>query len=146
MKKRFGIHEPIIFPQTRKTDRWGSGAYGAPRGGHTHHGVDFDVKKGSVVCATRAGRVSKIGYPYPPSNPEKGHYRYVEILSGEYRFRYFYIHPIVEMHQTVGIDQPIGVAQGLTKVYPGITDHVHLEIMDMGRTEYFDPADFVEVI
>lgn len=143
--KRFAAHPPVVFPRVRGTDRWGSGAYGAPRGDHTHHGVDFAVDRGSAICSLRPGRVSKIGYPYPPSNPHKGHYRYVEILCGEYRFRYFYVHPLVQLHQEVEIDQPIGIAQGLTMVYPGITDHVHFEVMDLDRKQYFDPADFVEL-
>jgi len=143
--KRLTAHPPVVYPRVRGDDRWGSGYFGAPRGDHKHNGVDFAVDKGSAVCALRAGRVSKIGFPYNPADKHKGHLRYVEITVGELRFRYFYIHPIVEKNQTVDVDQPIGIAQGLRTIYPGITDHVHLEIMNIERTKYFDPSQFVEI-
>lgn len=131
--------------EIRGWDKQGCGAYGASRGGRKHNGVDIVVEEGDQIRAFRAGIVSKIGYPYNPNDSKKGHYRYVEVAVGSRRHRYFYVEPGVRKGESVEAGQVIGKAQGLTKLYPGITDHIHFEIkLDDGS--FIDPTNLVKSI
>lgn len=132
----------MILPPIRGTDKWGSGAYGASRGDRTHRGIDLACYEGSKILSPFPGKVTKIGYPYDPTDPEKGRFRYVEITLDGNRFRYFYVKPMVKVGEYVYINMPIGVSQGLTKLYPGITDHIHLEVIEPDGN-YTDPTRFV---
>lgn len=136
----------LVDARIRGIDKWGSGAYGAPRDGGTraHRGIDIACVAGTGVLSVTLGKVTKIGYPYSPSNPKKGHFRYVEVTdpSGN-RHRYFYVEPKVTVGDTIGSLQCIGDTQGLTKVYPGITDHFHYEVIDKDGN-YLDPGPLTE--
>ena len=133
-----------IIPPLRTTDQQGSGAYGAPRsGGRKHRGVDIACHRGSVVLSVKAGKVTKIGYPYSPEDKTKGHLRYVELTDvAGYRLRYFYVHPVVTLGDVILTDEKIGTTQGLTDIYPGITDHFHFEVIFNG--EYLDPLLYLQ--
>jgi peptidoglycan LD-endopeptidase LytH len=118
----------------RVHDSYGSGAFGASRdGGSRHHeGVDYMAAAGQDVRAPISGFVTKIGQAYS-SHPDL---RFVEITNPAigYAARVFYINPDVSVGQTVRLGQTIGAAHGLQAVYPGgMTDHVHLEIMERGQ-------------
>jgi hypothetical protein len=97
-----------------------------------------------VISAVRRGKVTKTGWPYS-KHPE---FRYVEITTfRSERFRYFYVDSLVEVGDYIlwgmaTTPPPIGVAQDLTTLYPGITNHVHLEIISPDG-EYIDPTPFV---
>lgn len=130
-----------IIPPMRTADRYGSGAYGAPRGKRKHNGIDLAVMQGSVVLSHGSGVVSKIGYPYNPKDPLKGHLRYVQVSEGDYHSRYFYILPSVDAGDVVRPGDVLGVAQGLLKIYPGITDHIHFEVKKGG--EFVNPEHFI---
>ncbi len=132
-----------VIPPVRQGDKWGSGVYGARRGSRVHKGVDYACAKGSVILAVSPGVVTKIGYPYDPSNEKKGHYRYVQITTdlGAHE-RYFYISPSVEKGDIIEAGDALGEAQGLLKLYPGITDHIHFEVkFDSG--EVVDPEHYL---
>lgn len=132
-----------IHPPERATDAQGSGAYGAPRGARTHNGIDLACYPGSAICAIRPGSVTKIGYPYQPNDPDKSHFRYVQITDpAGYRLRYFYVTPCVNINDVIHVGQIIGYTQRLSDVYPGITDHVHFEVM-RNPGEYLDPRNFL---
>jgi len=120
----------IITP-LRGKDAFGDGAYGAPRGTRTHKGQDVAAYAGSLVLPPEPGVVSKIGYPYDPNDPKKGHLRYVEIITGlDYRLRFFYIEPLVCMGEKVIPTQPIGAVADLQAVYGAdMTNHVHVEVI-----------------
>jgi len=133
-----------IIPPIRGNDEQGSGYFGAPRGEKTHRGVDLACHKGSIVLSLTPGFVTKIGFPYDPSDRLKGHLRYVQVTYDETNYRYFYIYPTVKLGNTVEIDEPLGIVQGLTKIYHGITDHFHLEITRDGI--YLDPTKFLESV
>ena len=130
-----------IIPPIRKNDAHGSGEFGAPRGEKTHRGVDLACYEGSTVLSLTDGLVTKLGYPYDPSDRLKGHLRYVQVTYDETNYRYFYILPTVKVGDTVKVDDPLGKTQGLTKIYKGITDHFHLEITRDGI--YLNPEGFV---
>lgn len=123
-----------VQPPIRGYDKWGNGAFNAPRGDHTHQGIDIACYKGTTVLAVSAGKVTKIGYPYNPNNEKKGHLRYVQVTDKDgIDVRYFYIESLVSVGDTVEKDEAIGVTQGLEDVYPGITDHFHFEVKQNGR-------------
>lgn len=105
----------------RGTDKWGSGDFGASRGNRTHRGIDYQC----VVVSPVTGEVTKIGYPYSDALE----YRYVQITDKSgYDVRCFYVDPLVEVGDRVLEGAVIGRMQSLQKRYPGITDHVHVEV------------------
>lgn len=116
----------------RGADNFGSGAYGASRdGGHRRHeGVDYVGRAGQDVMAPISGFVSKIGYVYSNS----GDLRFVEITNPAlgYVARAFYVKPSVTEGQAVALGDTIGHLASLQSRYPGITNHVHLEIHKSG--------------
>lgn len=117
----------MIIPPIRGTDCHGSGAYGAKRGKRRHNGIDLACFKGSLIKSLTHGIVNKLGYPYNPSDPKKGHLRYVEVGLDGNRYRYFYIDPCVAVGDIIEPGMIIGEAQGLCDIYKGITDHIHFE-------------------
>lgn len=123
---------------TRKTDAYGCGEFGARRdgGSRRHEGVDFMADPDQPLVAPISGYVTKIGLAYPGDNALK----FIEITNPalHYAARVFYIDPQVTLGQAVRLGQPIGVHHTLEQKYPGgMTDHVHLEIID-NRGERID--------
>jgi len=116
----------------REHDGYGFGHYGASRDGgeREHAGIDFVAEAGQEVVAPISGYVTKIGHAYDDA-PEL---RYVEITNPALRHsaRVLYVRPSVKVGQAVRLGAPIGKAATLQDRYPGITDHVHLEIMRRG--------------
>lgn len=123
----------------RGVDSWGDGSFNASRGGgkRQHKGVDYLVAPASEILSVRPGVVTKLGYTYRDDLS----YRYVEIKDGEgYRWRYFYVEPSVEVGQQICGEQMIGTAQEIARRYPGMPNHLHLEIIDISGY-YLDPAE-----
>lgn len=116
----------------RGHDDFGDGQFGARRdgGSRSHEGVDYVAKAGQDVAAPISGYVTKIGYAYAGSSDLK----FVEISNPAlgYVARAFYVTPTVEVGQTVRLGQTIGDVESLQRHYPGITNHVHLEVMEPG--------------
>ncbi|KRA59778.1 peptidase M23 [Caulobacter sp. Root655] len=116
----------------RGHDDFGDGEFGARRdgGAREHEGVDYTATAGQNVKAPISGYVTKIGYAYAGSSDLK----FVEITNPAlgYVARAFYVTPGVEVGQTVRLGQSIGSVESLQRHYPGITDHVHLEVMEPG--------------
>ncbi|MBC7668067.1 MAG: peptidoglycan DD-metalloendopeptidase family protein, partial [Gemmatimonadaceae bacterium] len=116
----------------RGHDAFGDGNFGARRdgGSRDHEGVDYTARPGQNIKAPISGYVTKIGYAYAGYSD----LRFVEITNPAlgYVARAFYVTPHVEVGQTVRLGQIIGQDQSLQKHYPGITDHVHLEVMQLG--------------
>jgi murein DD-endopeptidase MepM/ murein hydrolase activator NlpD len=117
----------------RTHDAFGDGFFHAERdGGHrAHEGVDYDARPGQTVVAPIAGYVTKIGFAYPGDT----RLRYVEIENPILKLtaRALYVDPSVHEGDTVRLGQPIGAALSLQRRYPGITNHVHLELAEQGR-------------
>jgi murein DD-endopeptidase MepM/ murein hydrolase activator NlpD len=121
-------HEP------RGHDAYGEGEFGVSRdgGARRHEGVDFIARAGQSVDAPISGYVTKIGYAYPGDQTLK----FVEITNPALHFaaRVFYVNPKVEVGETVAVGDAIGTAHSLQRKYPGgMTDHVHLELLDKGE-------------
>lgn len=135
---------PFITTFERDYDSYGSGKYGASRDGgrRMHNGIDI----GFAVCAIIGGKVTKIGFPYNPSNELKAHFRYVEVQdeAGLY-VRYFYVDPMVGVGDEIKRGDYLGFPQDLTEIYPGITPHIHFEVMDENRN-IVDPEKYLEEI
>jgi murein DD-endopeptidase MepM/ murein hydrolase activator NlpD len=116
----------------RGHDDFGDGQFGARRdgGAREHEGVDYVATAGQEVKAPISGYVTKIGYAYTGDSG----LTFVEITNPAlgYVARAFYVKPGVQVGQTVRLGQTIGVDQSLQDHYPGITDHVHLEVMQPG--------------
>lgn len=116
---------------TRKADAYGHGEFGARRdgGARRHEGVDFMADAGQPVVAPISGYISKIGFAYA----DDSNLKFVEISNPALRYtaRVFYVDPEVEVGQAVRVGQTIGSHHSLERKYPGgMTDHVHLEIMN----------------
>lgn len=126
----------MIIPAMRGSDSQGKGYFGAPRGDRTHKGVDFVAKPGEPVRAFMAGTVTKLGFPYA----DKPQFRYVELTrpNGD-RLRYYYVAPTAEVGDQIAAGEMLGTCQELP--YPGITQHVHFEVMVRG--EYADPIVYL---
>ncbi len=127
-----------IVPPTRAQDEWGDGRYKAPRGSRLHNGIDLACYAGSIILSPHSGTVTKIGYPYSPDDEDKGHLRYVQITEkNKFLCRYFYVLPSVKVGEPISPGDEIGVAQGLSDIYPGITDHIHYEVKI--KQQFVDP-------
>jgi murein DD-endopeptidase MepM/ murein hydrolase activator NlpD len=118
----------------RGEDAYGEGRFHAARDGgeREHEGVDYVATPGQPVAAPISGYVSRIGFAYPDDQT----LRYVEIENPALHLtaRVFYVDPRVAEGDTVAVGHPIGAAHSLKRRYPlGITDHVHLEIVEHGR-------------
>lgn len=123
----------------RDHDAFGGGHYGASRGARDHAGVDYVAEAGQTVAAPISGFVTRIGYCY---GDEPG-LRYIEIRNPALNLsaRVFYVDSAVKVGDAVRVGRPIGRAATLQDRYPGITDHVHLEIRDGERT--LDATDVI---
>lgn len=117
----------------RGDDAYGEGFFHASRdgGAREHEGVDYVAAAGQTVAAPISGYVSKIGYAYPDDQA----LRFVEIENPALHLtaRVFYVDPRVAVGDAVAIGHPIGEALSLQRRYPGITNHIHLEIAERGR-------------
>ena len=118
----------------RGEDAYGEGRFHASRDGgeREHEGVDYVATAGQTVAAPISGYVAKIGFAYPDDQS----LRYVEIDNPALHLtaRVFYVDPKVAVGDAVAVSHPIGQAHSLQRKYPlGITDHVHLEIVERGR-------------
>lgn len=125
----------------RGQDIHGSGVWLASRGNRFHKGEDIVCESEEDIKSLTDGFVSKIGYPYNPSNELKGHLRYVEITDKhKSKIRYFYVKASVERGESIAKGDVIGSSQGLEKIYPGITQHFHLEVIS-----YIQPSKYLEL-
>lgn len=133
----------IIAP-IRGTDQHGSGAFGASRGSRTHNGIDIACYKGSKIPCPVSGVVTKVGFPYDPTDKVKGYLRYIEVTDvGDNKHRFFYVDPKFKVGDKVSTKDIIGVTQGLAMMYLGITDHFHYEIINK-EGKFINPSIWME--
>ena len=135
----------------RGTDKFGSGAFNAPRGHRNHHGIDLSCYPGTRFTMRLAGLdepgiVTKLGYPYednPRTEYKETELRYIQVSTPQgIDLRFFYIKPMVQCNDFVTIDTVLGVTQSLQLVYNGITNHVHFEVKH--GAAYLDPTRYIE--
>ena len=133
----------------RGIDKWGDGAYGAGRGKRKHNGVDFICTPGqNIWFPFDLGIVSRIARPYT-----KGHFygcKIVAIDDGKfYICKIFYFQPILshiveEVKLCKGMI--LGKAQDISKKYPGMTPHVHLQVATgLMPDKWINPKNILEV-
>lgn len=119
----------------RKRDAHGSGGYLSSRGGRVHRGIDFRCDPGQVVVSPIGGRVVRISRPYAV-----GEYSGVVIRGNKMTIKLWYLKPYpCIIGRGVCQGQEIGRAQDLSKKYPGMIPHIHLEI------DHVDPQVFMGV-
>ena len=139
----FRLVNPIRGGLLRTYDKYGSGAFGSSRdkGKRKHNGVDIIASPGDTVFSPVSGVVTKRGYPYADDLS----FRYVEITTNNgLAVRVFYVWPAVKLEKRVVAGKTkIGLVQDLEKRYPGITNHVHLEIKNQALNTFTDPTPFL---
>ncbi|MCO6487427.1 MAG: peptidoglycan DD-metalloendopeptidase family protein [Phaeodactylibacter sp.] len=121
------LPHPILTGQrSRAHDAWGSGQYGAPRGGRKHQGLDIRAAPFQKVFAPFPGTITREAAPYRDDHRYRG-----LVLQGsgawkDYTLKIFYVQGIVSGE--VGAGSQIGYVQNLGLKYPGITNHIHVEV------------------
>lgn len=112
----------------RGYDKWGSGLYGASRGGKRHKGADFICIPGQEVSAPTKGMVIRIAYPY--AEPYKDiMYSGIVLRANDCEIKMFYFELLKTiLKTTVEAGQLIGHAQDISVKYPGMIPHVHMQI------------------
>ncbi len=136
----------------RGDDSWGSGSFGAPRGKRLHDGVDFICTPGQKIWFPfDTGYMVRVANPY-----SKPGYSGCEIHAmdngNSYICKIFYFQPDLyfihsgENGPIISQGQTIGIAQDISKKYPDITWHIHLQVRESGRlTDWIDPTTIWEV-
>ncbi len=125
----------------RGSDDYGAGHFGAPRGDHTHNGMDFAAAKDSGLMSSVSGEVTKHGYPYADDLS----FRYIEITDeNDFRHRFFYVKPSHPVGAIVSVGQVIGQVQDIAGRYSDkhMKNHFHYEIKSIDGG-YLDPELFV---
>lgn len=123
-------HEIVPSQRSRQSDRHGSGQYAASRGGRRHQGVDIVVYTGQKIHSPIEGEVIREALPYADDLSYRG---LVIRGSGDwsgYEVKIFYVEGLATGPVSPGT--VIGYAQDLSRKYPGITNHVHVEVRRFG--------------
>jgi murein DD-endopeptidase MepM/ murein hydrolase activator NlpD len=116
--------------QSRTSDPYGSGQFAAPRDHHSrqHNGLDIAANPGDTVLSPIEGDLVREAIPYAPFTGL--------LIEGTgahagYSVKLFY----VEAYGCgrVGAGTPLGHVQDLQHTYPGITNHVHMEVRYKGK-------------
>lgn len=123
--------EIVRMQRSRRTDKHGSGQFGAKRGARLHQGLDIEARPGEEVYSPIEGDVLREALPYQDDPSFRGLViRGTGQWSG-YEVKIFYVDGLFCGKTTPGA--AIGRAQNLTFKYPGITNHVHVEVRHHGR-------------
>lgn len=124
----------------RGQDQHGYGYFGASRSGGSrqHNGIDLVCTPGEAVFSPITGTVERYANPYP------GDSRYGGILlqGEELSVKMFYLSAVVPVGTKVRRGQQVGIAQAISKKYPGITEHIHVEVYAGGQL--VNPAELFE--
>lgn len=133
---------PVAAGVVRRCDGWGQGHFGAPRGERTHNGVDIIARADAPVLSPLHAVVVRVAEPYDDDAVLSG-----LLLCGVgphagLEAKLFYLQPdLTLIGQIVMPGQLLGRVQTLQSRYPGITDHVHLEVRM--HDERVDPATLI---
>ena len=122
-----GFFPPLTNLTKRLCDGYGCGDFGASRdnGARTHKGQDYLTQIGQDVFSPISG-TARVFYPYKGNDKLKG----VEIKDGALKVKIMYLEPDFDVFNGAEIEkgQYIGAAQSLQSKYPGIPNHIHLEL------------------
>ncbi len=127
----------LSIHEIRKSDAYGFGYYGSSRGNRSHAGTDYVIRPGEAVLSPVDGTIQRLGIAYADDSFELV---VIDTKSGD-SIKILYVQPIVEPGQDVKCGQLIGYAQDITARYPGITAHVHVEIVTATRGR-IDPTTY----
>lgn len=116
-----------------RSDKWGDGKFGAPRGSRLHLGVDISGSRGSYVVAPVAGKVVRAGMPYANDPGEWNCYLVIREPRGD-EWRLFYVVPIpgvvgitVVRGQVVATLADVGAKYGTHPEKGRMWAHCHVE-------------------
>lgn len=123
------LKNPIKKGSIRKRDKWGKGHYGAARGKRLHNGIDIVAPLGADVFSPINAKVVRLSYPYAKDLSYTGLLLEGIGIHKGYSIKIFYIKPLSNMKgKILTIGEKIGSVQDLTIKYPGITNHIHIEV------------------
>ena len=117
----------------RKSDLWGSGSFGAPRGNRPHLGIDLIYSPDEKVRAPFKFKVDRVSYPY--ASPDFSGLAFTA-TSGDtvYDGRLWYFEPDINLiGKTVRKGQVIGTAQQINSKYSGMINHLHLQLVKINE-------------
>jgi len=138
---RFGCPTPEFEV---RSDKHGSGNFGAGRGMHAdrsqkfHDGLDLIVVPGDTIRSPIDGMVEKVDYPYRTDLKWTG----IQIANGRVRVEIWYMEPNVLLIDTyVHVGDKIGIAQDISKKYNTekrikkyggkMLPHVHMRVKNL---------------
>ncbi|MDA1044233.1 MAG: M23 family metallopeptidase [Verrucomicrobia bacterium] len=129
--------QPAVY---RGEDEWGRGAFGASRDDHPHRGVDIAVASGDAIFAPFDGRIVRNAIPYDDDDRFSGILLQGYAAFSGYEMKIFYMQCTMPFgHVRAG--ELIGQAQNIALRYPGITNHIHVELWNNGNV--VDPTPFL---
>ncbi len=129
-----------LSPLPRTFDPFGSGAFGAGRGDRTHKGQDYLASPLQPLISAFSLTVERIGQCYADT-PE---YKLIVLrYDSQTVLKCLYIDPIVKVGDELNIGDKIGHVQNISKRYPGMMNHFHLEVIIEG--DHVDPAGWLKV-
>jgi len=123
----------------RGQDQHGYGYFGASRSGGSrqHNGIDLVCRPGEGVYSPLAGVVERYADPYGD-----GRYGGILLRGNDFSVKMFYLSPVASVGTKVRRGQQVGIAQAISKKYPGITEHIHVEVYAGGQL--VDPSELFE--
>lgn len=131
--------EVVKMQSSRVLDGFGSGQYHSSRDGgkRRHAGLDIIVPPGEAVFSPISGNIVRQAFPYKDTKDFAG-----VVVKGDgdwngYEIKLFYVEGLFSGSITQG--SVIGTSQDLTKRYPGIINHVHVEVRF--KDEMVDPRE-----
>lgn len=117
-----------MYLPRRLSDIFGDGHLGASRGNRPHLGVDFVTVPGTPIYAPFDFKSDGISFPYVGNLVLTGYKG--KSVEG-YHIRLWYITPLPSLlvgSVDVSKGDLIGYAQSLQDKYPGITNHIHVQV------------------
>ncbi|WP_166802246.1 peptidoglycan DD-metalloendopeptidase family protein [Microvirga pakistanensis] len=116
--------------RSRGRDAFGSGQPGASRGSRDHLGIDVIANPMQRILAPIDGNVIREAFPYKNDPSMRG-----ILIRGagdyiEWEVKLFYVEGLFSGQVKAG--SLIGHAQSLGNKYPGITNHIHMEVFRRG--------------
>ncbi len=136
-KTKAKFHQLVKGQKVRGDDAYGNGVFGAPRTHDgDHNGLDIVAQPGEAIYSPVDGKIKQYSYPYPDKSFSGYH-----LLTDKYLIKLWYLAPTLHPGDLVKAGQVIGFAQNLGARYPGITNHVHMEVWDLRKMNVaIDPA------
>jgi len=137
------VLDGLLTKLTLRSDRGGSGKFGAKRGSRKHKGIDVKATVGQSVYAPKGvWQVDSVRTAYPNS-PLKGLLFKGTGSNSNLSFKILYFKPNVKKGQTIKSGQKIGEVQDVSSRYPGqdVTNHLHIQAYK--RDKLVNPSRYI---